>query len=368
MSKESPNLDLLRSIAVLAVLADHITATHGLAQKYPFLFSLGLWGVLLFFVHTSFVLMMSLERLQLCGWKLHWTFYVRRIFRIYPLSVATVAAALILHIPHRSWDSSYEYLGRKAILTNILLCQNLTWSRYVIGPMWSLPLEIQMYAVLPVLFLVVRRSRSAKWLAGLWLAAIAFGLWQHWFGASGLGMHLRIDRLSSAEYVPCFLAGVTAYYISLRSREFSLPFWFWPSALAGITGLYCWWSGLASRSAYVNWVCCLLVGLSVVHCRESSLAWLNRLTHLIAKYSYGLYLGQIPVLWLAFVKLNYLPHPVQWAVFLVLIVVVPVACYHLIEKPGIRLGTLLTSPRRKSGRSITVRDPAVLEAQPSSPL
>ena len=87
LRKESPNLDLLRSVAVLAVLADHVAATRGIAQKHIFLWDLGSWGVLLFFVHTSFVLMMSLERLQFAGQQLYATFYIRRFFRIYPLSI-----------------------------------------------------------------------------------------------------------------------------------------------------------------------------------------------------------------------------------------------------------------------------------------
>jgi len=132
--------------------------------------------------------------------------------------------------------------------------------------------------------------------------------------------------------------------------------------------LYCRWAAYSPGKAYVQWICCLLIGLLVVLCRESSHAWLNRLTHVIAKYSYGLYLGQIPVLWLVFVKLNYLSRPAQWSIFPVLIILVPLASYHLIERPCIRLGATLTSPRPKSKRSIAAPDPTVLEAQPSSTL
>ena len=40
-SRDSPNLNLLRTFAVLAVLLDHIAGTFGIAQRYPSLFALG---------------------------------------------------------------------------------------------------------------------------------------------------------------------------------------------------------------------------------------------------------------------------------------------------------------------------------------
>ena len=75
------NLDVLRAVAVLCVFVDHLadpfTNTVG-----PFsAWELGRLGVLMFFVHTSTVLMASLSRLQQggrSGWALAKTFYVRR--------------------------------------------------------------------------------------------------------------------------------------------------------------------------------------------------------------------------------------------------------------------------------------------------
>src|SRR5271165_4764326 len=157
---DSPNLDLLRTVAVLTVLADHLGATFGITQRHPFCWALGRWGVLLFFVHTSLVLMMSMGRLGLSGLKLHLTFYIRRIFRIYPLSIAIVGIVLAAGIPPTSWPddiSPQRDLG--TIVSNFLLCQNLTRKPDLLGPLWSLPLEIQMYLILPVLFIFVRKTK-----------------------------------------------------------------------------------------------------------------------------------------------------------------------------------------------------------------
>jgi peptidoglycan/LPS O-acetylase OafA/YrhL len=92
----------------------------------------------------------------------------------------------------------------------------------------------------------------------------------------------------------------------------------------------------------------LVIGLAVVYCAESRHRSLNFLSHHLAKYSYGLYLGQIPVLWLASVKLNYLPPSLQWTLFLLLIVVVPIASYHLVEHPFIKLGAIAAGAKATS--------------------
>src|SRR4030095_13313297 len=90
---ESANLDLLRAIAVLAVVAHHALQFVGF-EGGP-----GRFGVLIFFVHTCLVLLISLERLDDGRPGLIRSFYMRRAFRIYPLSIACVALVLLFHIP-----------------------------------------------------------------------------------------------------------------------------------------------------------------------------------------------------------------------------------------------------------------------------
>jgi peptidoglycan/LPS O-acetylase OafA/YrhL len=343
-SGDSPNLDLLRSVAVLAVLADHIVGTFGITQSPPFLWALGRWGVLLFFVHTSLVLMMSMERHGLSGLRLHVTFYIRRFFRIYPLSIAVVAGVLVAHIPPNSWTVGFKHPDLATIFSNFFLCQNLISRPSVTGPLWSLPYEVQMYLILPGLFMFVRKT-TAGHLAGLWLGSVVVGLAQPWLAATNQGRRMHLGGLGIAEFIPCFLVGVIAYHILCKGQKPRLPFWIWVSTICVVAVAYLRWNASAGYVGYPEWICCLAIGLVVVHCVESRNRTLNFLTHQLAKYSYGLYLGQVPVLWLAFVKLNYLSLPLRWSLFLFLIVTVPFASYHLIEHPFIKLGTALTDSR-----------------------
>ena len=220
---EQPNLDLLRSLAVTTVLADHLVPTLKFLIGYdnPALLALTLHighaGVLAFFVHTSLVLMYSLDRLDRSGHGLLAVrFYIRRVFRIYPLSVFCIATALLLDIPAMTWRST-EPITWKVTLANLLLIQNLWTKQSVLGPLWSLPYEVQMYLVLPLLHRYARRSRSAIGLLAL------FGI----FCAIGTAIAVTSGRMNMAAYVPCFVAGVLCYALRRSQRE-KIPAGFWP--------------------------------------------------------------------------------------------------------------------------------------------
>lgn len=183
------NLDVLRSAAVLCVFIAHL----GYAISGAEYNAIGGVGVALFFVHTSLVLMMSLERDR--NW---FGFYVRRIFRIYPLSTLTVAVILTLHIP-RDYSDLFRMPPVGVVIENLTLTQNVFGGPSVSVPLWSLPWEVQMYAILPVLFFFLRSGRST---AAVLIATLAVRF---------AGLALGIRGLTALQYAPCFLAGVLAY-------------------------------------------------------------------------------------------------------------------------------------------------------------
>jgi peptidoglycan/LPS O-acetylase OafA/YrhL len=135
---ESANLDILRAAAVIAVYVNHACYTLGAyGTKWFSPATLGRAGVLFFFVHTSLVLMLSLRRSATNGRVHALVFYVRRAFRIYPLSILCVLACLMFHIPQAPWES-LPHVTTLDIASNLLLIQNLTGSSSICSPMWSL--------------------------------------------------------------------------------------------------------------------------------------------------------------------------------------------------------------------------------------
>ena len=163
--REQNNLDLLRSLAVTLVVWDHTALTFG----YSVLGG-GIFGVCLFFLHTSLVLMWSLERQPFVL-----PFYIRRIFRIYPLAITAILAALLLHLPVAQGGGWYVYhpFSRSTILANLLLVQDLAKRPIIVGVFWTLAIEVQMYLVLPVLFFFVIRERRLWQPLVLWVATVA---------------------------------------------------------------------------------------------------------------------------------------------------------------------------------------------------
>jgi peptidoglycan/LPS O-acetylase OafA/YrhL len=333
--QESPNLDFLRSSAVLFVLASHLAVVFPHFQigshQLPFL---GLWGVLIFFVHTSLVLMFSLERQQqpAPGRPLYWPFLLRRCFRIYPLSTVMILLVVIFALPVGTVQRGQfvsVHIGWQVVLGNLLLVQNLVHSWSVLAPLWSLPYEMQMYLVLPPLYCLARSSRTLAPLVSLWLLALGLALGSPYLEKYGLP--------DLFQYVPCFLSGIIAYKLS-TNRCLGLRAFLWPVCLALITVLY-----LPHPTVLRTSISCLLVGICVPQFKEMSWPLARKICHLIARYSYGIYLTHWICIWLAFQKLAAQASWVQWTVFVATATLSPILLYHSLEAPMIRLGNHLAT-------------------------
>jgi peptidoglycan/LPS O-acetylase OafA/YrhL len=327
----SSNLDFLRSAAVLMVLVDHLTHHYHLGR----LDDVGLFGVLLFFVHTSLVLMYSMQRSPLTGFALVKDFYIRRFFRIYPLSILAVLMAVALHLHAGANGLSVgPRPGWLELVSNLLLIQNLTYSSSIIGPLWSLPLEVQMYLVLPFLFLWKKRS---FWrLLVLWLACGILGHFPQTIPALGWFTLLI--------FVPNFLPGIMAFTLPEKR---SIPSYLWPPFILLLVLVFMW---MPTRR--VGGGLCLLLGIALPRFKEITFRPLKFVSHRIATYSYGIYLGHAFFIWFALTLHN------SWVLFWAMWLIVPVVLYHAIEHPAIQLG------RRIAERTAAAPRPAPRTEKP----
>ena len=338
--RDSPNLDLLRASAVLLVFLAHVLTFRGLVYLGPLnLEGVGILGVLIFFVHTCLVLMMSLER----QWNkqgptnLFTDFMIRRCFRILPLSMLVVALVALFRLPLGHVEPHTfvgERLSPQIVLFNLLLIQNLSkMTVSVLGPLWSLPFEMQMYLFLPALFLLVRAARSVWRIVLVWALSIGFGV----LALRHPGIPLLV------RFIPCFLPGVIAYQIQ-RKKISQLPAFFWPLTIAILTVLYT--AGYTEPSWWRRWTACLILGLTVPRFAQISIRWLVVICHVVAKYSYGIYLTHFFTIWFALQRLAHAPRIDRLLVLIILSAGLPVAFYHGIEEPMIRLGKTLADRSR----------------------
>ena len=332
------NLDVLRAFAVSCVLAHHLTLTlHFYTGFMPLRYldyfrALGHAGVLAFFVHTSLVLMHSLERMHRTGGKVAFAFYIRRFCRIYPLAIAAILIAVAFHFPAATWGTP-DLITRKVIVANLLLVQNIFTKKQVLGPLWSLPYEVQMYVVLPALFLLARSRHAVVRLMLLFTA----------FCALGVLIHTKTGHMNMAEYAPCFIAGVLCYALRNSMRQRLTAYAWIPMLLVLIAVLVgtikqgeepLFWSG---------WIYCLVLGLAINLFRDSRVRLLNVAAEKIALYSYGIYLLHQIVLSIVFERLGIRNVPLGSALFLLLTAVFAVGAFHLIESPLMDLGRRLSA-------------------------
>lgn len=338
------------------MLINHALQVFGLSQDptlgtwgIPFL---GLFGVKLFFIHTSLVLMMSLDRLARTAESITVRFYIRRAFRIYPLSVATVLIVTAAHIP-TYFQPHYVWFGAKAFWANLLLIQNLFRVENIPAPLWSLPFEVQMYVLLPFLYYVVRKIRRNSLAA---TGIICLGVIS-WFLERKLARAAGYPAL--LEYAPWFSMGIAGYTMSRGVRS-SLPspayvtglllFIASPFLLGRVTSDY--------RAPYAIWAAGVIFSVTLPYFRDMTNPVCRLTAHIIAKYSYGIYLSHVPILWLAFQKLAGLPLYARVMIFVSLIVAVPAMLYHSIEEPFIRMGSRISERIAQRTRAVEALAPA----------
>jgi peptidoglycan/LPS O-acetylase OafA/YrhL len=366
----SGNLDLLRSLAVLAVMLDHLIPTL-LRCGVPVSATLaaltahvGQAGVLAFFVHTSLVLMFSLERLAAespASLDRHTVgrFYVRRLLRIYPLALVCIALVLAFDLPAMTWRETPP-VTPAVVLANLLLVQNLVTGQSVLGPLWSLPYEVEMYVVLPALFVLARRPRGPQ--ALLALIGLA-GVGALWLGSITGG------RLNMAAYLPVFLCGVAVYAWRGRVRPW-LPAWGWPLLLLALFGLYALvHRGRQGPDTVIGWLFGALLALAVLGGGEVAAHRPRvRVAQVVARYSYGLYLLHVPVLHVVYQL--WAPASVTAGVlaYVGLTFVASFVAYHLIEAPMVAMGQRFGAVPRSATRPGPSRTGKIEVPLPSSRL
>jgi peptidoglycan/LPS O-acetylase OafA/YrhL len=349
------NLDVLRMIAVLCVLVDH-TLKRALQPQTGELSSaivdglnnLGFVGVLIFFVHTCRVLMASIARSRRAA-ESRWvtSFYIRRGFRIYPLAWVALALWLV--------GGFYDgVIHRDVVLSNALLVQNVLGRESMLGVLWSLPVEIQMYLLLPLVYVLAHRGW--KYLVLCLIVAVVAGALVEW-SPRGTGLW----RLDVFAFAPCFMGGVLAYFIGLNYTRSPLPAWTWPAFIIGWAVAANFLFGFGPGTPGRGWVFCLALGVALPAFKEMEANRFTTIAAIIAEYSYGIYLLHSAALAVAFDWIH-VPEVLQWLIYLPLLAGSVWAGYHFVESPGIRLGK--SAVAMLTGRAVPRQSPAATAPAP----
>jgi len=160
-----PGLNGLRFFAAFSVVLYHIEALKSFSLipnwvAFPFLQSLGPYGVVCFFTLSGFLITyLLLEESERTGNIRVRRFYMRRILRIWPLYYLVVALGFLILpftadlLVHPQVVPRGDLLPKMALFLAFL--PNLAWVTFgitpIVGPLWSVGVEEQFYLLWPIL-------------------------------------------------------------------------------------------------------------------------------------------------------------------------------------------------------------------------
>jgi peptidoglycan/LPS O-acetylase OafA/YrhL len=211
--------DVLRLFAAVCVVFSHSTE-H---LKIPFLWHkpgglLWFWdGVPLFFVLSGMLVYLSYERCAESGRPLR-DFYISRFLRVGPLiyvySVLTpvfLVAIGAISLGALKAPAYWAWLASNWALVPVY--HPSTFRSFGIGvlngSLWTIPVEVSFYAIVPVLFLCERRIGFRKTFGGLALVVLAGQVVDWWLQEHDPeALTTKLFSVTFLPYLPFFAAGI----------------------------------------------------------------------------------------------------------------------------------------------------------------
>src|SRR5260370_19385836 len=165
-------LDVLRGIAALCVVFDHVSyyviqSESGVVYQW---FNPGDYGVFVFFIISGYIVPASLERKGSVR-----TFWVSRLFRLYPLYLLAIGLAVVLWMVHFGSLRGESADPETSILSQLLMMSNVLSGTNLPNVVWSLSYEMVFYLLLTALFLALLHKRSSRAALAFAVAAVALG-------------------------------------------------------------------------------------------------------------------------------------------------------------------------------------------------
>ena len=343
-----PDIDGLRAVSVLAVVAYHLypQALHG-----------GFVGVDVFFVISGFLIGQILieeidqRRFSFLG------FGERRIRRIFPallamLLISGIAAFLLLAPePYLSFVNSAA--AAALAVSNVFFAQHAGY--FDLGadslPLlhtWSLAVEEQFYAAFPAIFLLGRRALKLPWWAILWPLAIAsFCLCVAQTGQSPAGAFYATPARAWEFLVGALLAARAVATLRPVLAEIA--------ALAGLSLIAASCILLEQQSGFPGWralLPCAGAALVIVGPRSFVARGLSAWPMVaLGRISYSLYLWHWPVF--VFGRLLWgAPTPIMAAALVAVSLALATLSWWLVEEPPRRRRALFTRGRLFAGAAL----------------
>ena len=243
----------------------------------------GLWGVMLFFMLSGYLLADTFWRPRAsatCG-----STAIRRFFRIAPAYYVYLGLLFLFFAAHKLVFSEQ---GAKQLAANVTfthyLFPNYSSSLNVNGALWTLTIEMLLYAFLPLMALLVRFN---PWLGTAILIAIGLG-WRAWVAFDGdwlrrfyfgdIQFNLGIESLFISRQ---FLGALSIFALGILAR--------WLVVHGHLDRVY---SRLPARLGVSSFLVLMMPSIAMLYWVERGTLYTNRM--LFTVYDFGLMLLLVP--------------------------------------------------------------------------
>jgi peptidoglycan/LPS O-acetylase OafA/YrhL len=333
-----PTLDGWRAIAVSLVIGAHcytMLLHNGswLARHAALFVSHAGYGVDIFFALSGFLICTLLLREKgRTGTICLRRFYLRRAFRILPPMLLFLLSIILLSLFGR-----IPVLSLGEITAVLFFFRNYIQGTWYTGHFWSLAVEEQFYAVVPLFLLLLDKRWAARLASGLIVLCITVRCFEYTHGSFGDSLlQFRTENRSDGLLWGAMLAlALNTATIQARLRKY-LSIWVFLGSIAAAVVLLTSFPFPPVRRTIVAMVMPVLIGHTVLHAQ----GWVGTLLELpllrwVGRISYSLYIWQM----------LFLPEtgrPLGALQAFPLALVLPFVCaslsYYMVEKPLIRLG------------------------------
>jgi peptidoglycan/LPS O-acetylase OafA/YrhL len=350
-----PQLDALRGIAILLVIAHNATLHYGTTSYLHPLFDRGWMGVDLFFVLSGFLISgILLDTKESPNYFKN--FYARRVLRIWPLYYCLLAFMFVV-LPHASASQGVAIFAKSSpwwaypfFLQNFLLPLS-TDAAGPLGVTWSLAIEEQFYLVWPIIV----RFLSKRQVAILAIAEIAASPFLRYFLAAHhihiyANFFCRLDGLM----LGAFLAALVRSKDFVRERYIGLAL----AVLAVATPL-----AVIFDLRQAEWIVFTFTSLAAGAVVYLAMFWqqkwfqwplANRFLLFTGTISYGLFLlHKIAFAGVDGLHVNSAKHPLlALGVILIGSYVLAITSWNVLEQPFLRLKRFFALRRRAATAAV----------------
>lgn len=316
MGKRFTELDGLRGIAALAVVFSHFTGIYNF--KYdnapkPFIdFSIGAFGVQLFFLISGFVILMTAQRSTKVS-----DFVISRVSRLYPAYWISLIVVVIVSI---AFAVPKMVLSPLVVALNFTMIQRWFLVPNVVDVYWTLAVEMQFYVIIFLILLFTKAhltTRVIQYLVYSWLViSVAVSIWASPYsqGISSQAVVLPVRmvlNVTLSEFGPLFCLGMFAYLARNKAQKLWLVVFPLTVAILNAGLLHDWWYALT--------VAILSFVFLIVIAREQTRVLTTKPFLFFGKISYSMYIiHSIPGYIVITLALPYIGR--NWAILAAIIV------------------------------------------------